>query len=613
LHKLRPSELPWPALPEPRAISDETAEILDARQRLREELVKGREPKDYRWLAGELLEYHRREARPAWWWYFERCGMTPEELVEDAESIGCLEAADNAPPARRKRSLIYTLNFPPQDHKLAPGLATDPATRQSAGEILEIDDTIGTLKLRRGPKLAGTALPEALIPGGPYRDHDQRMALFRLAESIHKGDRRYPALEAVLQRERPRIDGLSETEPVHTINVDEMKSRALALNSSYLFIQGPPGAGKTWAGARLIAHLLQNGKQVGVAAQSHKAIHNLLNEIEKFAREKGVKFRGLKKSSGDNPESVYEGDFITSEEQFARFVEEAKSVKLLAGTAWLFSRQELDRSLDYLVIDEAGQVALADALAMGTAAKNLVLLGDPLQLAQVSQGLHPPGSGASVLEHLLGEAPTIPVDRGIFLEKSYRMHPSVCAFISEIVYAGRLHSDESAARRTTSWGTGIRFVPVEHDGNRTASDEEVAEVAKLIAQRRQGTFTDADGSTRQICDDDFMVVAPYNAQVRRLRAALPARVRVGTVDKFQGQQAPIVFFSMATSSGEDVPRNLAFLFSRNRLNVAISRAQCLAYLVCSPRLLEARCKTIEEMELVNALCRLAEYADRMPV
>jgi uncharacterized protein len=613
LHKLRPSELPWPALPEPRAISDETAEILDARQRLREELVKGREPKDYRWLAGELLEYHRREARPAWWWYFERCGMTPEELVEDAESIGCLESEENTPPIPQKRSLTYTLKFPPQDHKLAPGSGHDPATGKSAGEIMEIDDTIGTLKLRRGPKLAGTALPEALIPGGPYRDHDQRMALFRLAESIHKGDRRYPALEAVLQRERPRIDGLSETEPVHTINVDEMKSRALALNSSYLFIQGPPGAGKTWAGARLIAHLLQNGKRVGVAAQSHKAIHNLLNEIEKFAREKGVKFRGLKKSSGDNPESVYEGDFITSEEQFARFVEEAKSVKLLAGTAWLFSRQELDRSLDYLFIDEAGQVALADALAMGTAAKNLVLLGDPLQLAQVSQGLHPPGSGASVLEHLLGEAPTIPVDRGIFLEKSYRMHPSVCAFISEIVYAGRLHSDESAARRTTSWGTGIRFVPVEHDGNRTASDEEVAEVAKLIAQRRQGTFTDADGSTRQICDDDFMVVAPYNAQVRRLRAALPARVRVGTVDKFQGQQAPIVFFSMATSSGEDVPRNLAFLFSRNRLNVAISRAQCLAYLVCSPRLLEARCKTIEEMELVNALCRLAEYADRMPV
>jgi uncharacterized protein len=250
---------------------------------------------------------------------------------------------------------------------------------------------------------------------------------------------------------------------------------------------------------------------------------------------------------------------------------------------------------------------------MGTAAKNLILLGDPLQLAQVSQGLHPPGSGASVLEHLLGEAPTIPVDRGIFLEKSYRMHPDVCQFISEIVYAGRLHSDESAARRKTSWGTGIRFIPVEHDGNRNASDEEVTEIAKLISELRRGTFTDYDGSTRQLREDDFMVVAPYNAQVRRLRAGLPRGVRVGTVDKFQGQQAPIVFFSMATSGGEDVPRNLAFLFSRNRLNVAISRAQCLAYLVCSPRLLEARCSSIDDMELVNALCRLAEYAEGQPV
>jgi predicted RecB family nuclease len=611
LHQLRSRELPWPELPQPRVISEEASEALDARRRLREELLQGAEPGDYRWLAGELLEYHRREARPAWWWYFERCDMTPEELVEDSESIGCLEVAENAPPVSRKRSLVHTLKFPPQDHKLAPGAAEDPATGKSAGEILEIDDTTGTLKLLRGPSLSGTALPEALIPGGPYDDTQQRMALLRLAESIQKGDGRYPALEAVLKRERPRIRGLAADERVHTNDLGEMKSSALGLDASYLFIQGPPGAGKTWAGARLIAHLLENGKRVGVAAQSHKAIHNLLSEIEKVAREIGLSFRGLKKSSGDNPESAYEGDFIKSEPQVARIVE-ADRIQLLAGTAWLFSRHELDRSLDYLVIDEAGQVALADALAMATSARNLILLGDPLQLAQVSQGLHPPGSGSSVLEHLLGDAPTVPEDRGIFLEKSYRMHPEVCGFISEIVYAGRLHSDHSAALRATSFGTGIRFVPVEHDGNRAASDEEVGEIAKLIAELGQGTFTESDGSTRRLREDDFMVVAPYNAQVRRLRAALPSGVRVGTVDKFQGQQAPIVFFSMATSSGEDV-RNLAFLFSRNRLNVAISRAQCLAYLVCSPRLLEARCKSIEDMELVNALCRLAEYAERQPV
>jgi uncharacterized protein len=434
------------------------------------------------------------------------------------------------------------------------------------------------------------------------------MALFRIAESILKDEARYPALEAVLKGERPRIPGLVAAEPIHTIDLDEMKHRALGHDSSYLFIQGPPGAGKTWAGARLIAHLIKNGKRVGVAAQSHKAIHNLLNEIEKFCRDSSLTFRGLKKSSGDNPESVYEDDFITSEEQFAPFIEKAKRIELVAGTAWLFSRHELDRSLDYLVIDEAGQVALADAFAMGTAARNLNLLGDPVQLAQVSQGLHPAGSGASVLEHLLGEALTIREDRGIFLEKSYRMHPDVCAFISEIVYAGRLHSDESAARRTTSWGTGIRFVAVEHDGNRTAADEEVAEIGKLIAELRHGTFTGCDGSARQLRADDFMVVAPYNAQVRRLRGGLPAGVRVGTVDKFQGQQAPVVFFSMAMSSGEDVPRNLAFLFSATPQRCDRARP-VLAYLIFSPRLLEARCK-IEEMELFNALYRLAEYAGR---
>ena len=610
LHKLRPLELPWPEVPEPRAISEEAAEALNARQRLREQLLEGAEPGSSCWLAAELLEYHRREARPAWWWYFERLGMMPEKLVEDSESIGCLEANPDVPPEPRKKSLAYTLNFPPQDHKLGPGSAYDPATGKSAGEILKIDDTTGTLKLLRGPRFSSSSLPKALIPGGPYDDTQQRNALSRVAESIERRDGRYPALEAILRRERPRVAGLTAGARLQTTDLEEMKSRALGLDASYLFIQGPPGAGKTWTGARLIAHLLENGKRVGVAAQSHKAIHNLLKEIETVTREHGISFRGLKKSTADSPESVYEDDFIKSESQVSRIVQAADRVQLLAGTAWLFSRNEFDSLLDCLVIDEAGQVSLADAVAMGSSARNVILLGDPLQLAQVSQGLHPPGTGASVLEHLLGEAPTIPEDRGIFLERSYRMHPDVCAFISEIVYAGRLHSDDSAARRSTSFGTGIRFVPVEHEGNRSASDEEVAEIAKLIAWLRQGTFTDTDGSTRQLREDDFMVVAPYNAQVRRLRAGLPDGVCVGTVDKFQGQEAPIVFFSMASSSGEDVPRNLAFLFSRNRLNVAISRAQCLAFLVCSPRLLEARCKSIEEMALVNALCRLAEYAER---
>jgi uncharacterized protein len=609
---LRAPDVPWPEAPPARTVSEDAVGAQTARQRLREELLDGSIPGTGRWLAAELLEYHRREARPAWWWYFERLTMTPEELVEDSESIGCLEGDPGIPLRPRKRSLIHTLKFPSQEHKLGPGSVDDPKTGKSAGEILAIDDTTGTLQLLRGSKFANAQPPRALVPVGPYDDKQQRDALFRVAESLRNGDSQYAAAKAILNREQPSMVARGSGSSIQTTDLDEMKDIALALDESYLFIQGPPGAGKTWTGARIVAHLLARHRRVGIAAQSHKAIHNLLTEIEAVAGHERIGFRGIKKSTSDNPDSVYEGDFITSESEQANIFASLDTIQLVAGTAWLFARNELYCKLDYLVIDEAGQVALANAVAMGAAARNLILLGDPLQLAQVSQGTHPQGTGSSVLEHLLGGAATISEDRGIFLERSFRMHPDVCAFISEIVYDGRLHSDESAARRTTSFGTGIRFIPVEHQGNRSASDEEVARIEVQIADMLRGSFTEKDGSTRPLREEDFMVVAPYNTQVRRLRAALPPQVRVGTVDKFQGQQAPIVFFSMATSSGDDVPRNLSFLFSRNRLNVAISRAQCLAVLVCSPRLLEARCSSIEEIALVNAPCRLAEYARERP-
>ena len=612
LHGLRPRDLPWPEPPEPRELSEEAAGAIERREQLRRQLLDGGEPGTPRWLAGELLEYHRREARPAWWWYFEHLGISIEELVEDSESIGGLEPDPTTRPTLSKRSLVHALRFPPQEHKLGPGQAHDPATGKSAGEILAIDDAEGILWLKRGPRFAGSPLPKALIAGGPYSNPDQRDAIFRVAESIRDGDGRYPALRAMLGREHPRFRGRSAGGRIQTTDPVEMKALALGLDGSYLFIQGPPGSGKTWTGACLAVHLMAQGKRIGVAAQSHKAIHKLLGEIEREAREQGVRFRGLKKSTNTNDESEYHGPFIRNEPRAETIAAAGHGVQLIAGTAWLFARADLDATLDYLVIDEAGQVSLADALALGTSARSVILLGDPLQLAQVSQGVHPEGTEVSVLEHLLGEDLTIPEDRGLFLERSYRMHPDICAFISEIVYAGRLRSDDSAARRATAFGTGIRFLPVEHEGNRSASDEEVARINGAITGMLDGSFTDDKGTTRPLRAEDFMVVAPYNAQVRRLRAGLPAGVRSGTVDKFQGQEAPIVFFSMATSSGEDVPRNLAFLFSRNRLNVAVSRAQCLALLVCSPRLLETRCRSIEEMQLVNALCRLVEYAEGVP-
>jgi predicted RecB family nuclease len=585
------TEIAWRAPPELREIKPEAEGEREEREALREELLARGED-----LAAFLLEYHRREAKPVWWAFFKRLELTVPELIEDAESIGGLEW-DGEEPEAHKRSFVYTFSFPVQQHKLDPGdEVVDPRTGDGAGTLVELDDVAGRLKLRRGPKFEGQPLPQALIPGGAWNATYQRAALMRLGRSVRDGDGRYAALEGVLRREPP-LDGAR----VQVAELDEMKELVGRVEGRHLFVQGPPGSGKTWKGARLILHLLERGQRVGIAATSHKAIHNLLDAIV----DTGLSVPGLKKSSG-GPESKYERGPIESAEGLEPFLD--PELRLLAGTAWLFARPELDQQLDYLFIDEAGQVSLADALAMGTSARTLVLLGDPVQLAQVSQGTHPGGSGASVLEHLLGDAQTIPEDRGLFLEHSFRMHPDVCRYISDAFYDSRLEAAAECAGQSTALGTGLRFVPVEHEGNRRSSAEEAARVREEFERLLGQEWTNARGVTAPIGLDDILVVAPYNEQVKCLAEALPRGARVGTVDKFQGQQAPAVFFSMATSSAKDVPRNLEFLLSRNRLNVAVSRAKCLAYVVASPKLLEVGCRSIEQMRMANALCLFVEGA-----
>jgi uncharacterized protein len=256
---------------------------------------------------------------------------------------------------------------------------------------------------------------------------------------------------------------------------------------------------------------------------------------------------------------------------------------------------------------------LADALASANAARNLILLGDPLQLAQVAQAEHPGGSGVSVLEHVLGEHATLPNSDGVFIAVTRRMHPDVCSFISSQIYEGRLTSHESCARQGTRFGTGLRWLEVRHTKSSTESSEEVRVVAEQIASMIGTPWTNQHGIEAPLDADEFMVVAPYNDQVQLLQSTFRenpvlAGVQVGTVDKFQGREAPVVFFTMTTSSAADMPRGPEFLFSRNRLNVAVSRARCLAYLVCTEELLNSRAKTIDEMRLIGTLSAFVEYA-----
>ena len=463
---------------------------------------------------------------------------------DDAEAIGDLVPADDVPLGEVAQSYLHPLRFPPQQHKLSPGIAVDPVT-QRGFEIPRIDDAAGLVWLKRGRASLYKPLPTALIPPKPIPQTAQQAALRALAEQATGTIDGPSAAFELLLRMPPRLRG------------DTLGERVAHLGGSALFIQGPPGSGKTYTGARLICELLADGRRVGVAATSHKAIANLLDEVERAAAESGVAFRGLKKSGGGNPESVYESAHVASSADTAAFPPE-DGVTLVAGTPWLWAREELRGSVDVLFVDEAGQMALADALAIAGAGRGMVLLGDPQQLAHVSQGTHPRGSGASVLEHLLGDRETVPPAEGVFLERTWRMHPDVCRFVSSTMYEGRLAPVEGTERQAVASpglsGAGVRLIEVEHAENRQSAPEEAGRIAEEVAKLLDGgRYTDMAGEERALTLEDILVVAPFNAQVRHLRDRLPRGARVGTVDKFQGQEAPVVFFSMTASSGRGRP------------------------------------------------------------
>ncbi len=647
----RDGDFPW--RPPPQTHVEQEAAESDDRASVREQLLRGldapetaaalrdaSEPFRARWLLGHLLDYHRRDEKPAWWQYFYRCENRDELIEFDREAIGGLRHCGDIAPykhAPRDQNFVHVYEFPEQQHMLSEGdgaYLLDTTRPRGAGTIVKIDEDTLQLHLKVSREVDPLEI-DALTTKPVYESGVIRSALLRVARSHLEGrlECEHPALYDLLLARKPRLrtghtlchperggmipDRPDDVEGSATQQLPELGAVALSLDSSYLFVQGPPGSGKSTRGAGMIVDLIAAGKSVAVLANTHKAIHNLLHKIEGEALRREVTFRGIQRYSSGAPSTRYESALanspISCEPSNAAL---AQPHDLAAGTAWVFCREELIDRYDYLVIDEAGQVSLANAIACAPCARNIVLLGDPLQLAQVSRGTHPVGAEASVLEHLLGDAPTVPPQRGIFLDRSYRMHPGICAFISDAVYAGRLRAaDGTSAHRVDSpgfCGSGLRFVPIDHVGNSRESPEEAASITHETALLLQGSYQLAAGVPQPLTANDILIVTPYNAQRRLIAACLREDgvhgIRVGTVDKFQGQQAPVVIYSMATSSGDDLPRGVGFLFERNRFNVAISRAQCLSVLVCSPRLLEVSCSTPEQMALVNLLCAFAEAA-----
>jgi uncharacterized protein len=548
-----------------------------------------------RWLLAQMLDWHRREEKPDWWMYFARQLMSDDELADDRESISGLRFVEVV--SEGDRSSVYRYEFTPQDHKFRQGSKPyDPRTARRVGEVTAVDDVAGTIQLKRGRSKDPIVHPEALIPGPPIDSGPLERAIWKVAEHViaHGIDAPGPyraALDLLLRRRRAPDAG--------------------PFDESYLAIQGPPGSGKTTKGAELIVGLVREGKRVGITAHSHAVIGNLLHAVCERAEPDGVEVRALQKAE-DHQQCEAAIVTCVDNNDVVEAAAANREYDVIAGTAWLWARPGMANAVDVLFVDEAGQKSLADVLAVSGATTQLVLLGDPQQLAQPSKGSHPEGAEVSALEHLLGGEATMPSELGWFLESTYRMHPAVCEFVSAVAYQGRLHpaEGEGLARQAVDGFAGLRYAPVEHVGNRSWSAEEVEVVDALVRDLVGKPWTDRFGVTRPLELDDVLVVTPYNAQVAKLAAALPEGARVGTVDKFQGQEAPVTIYSMATSSADDAPRSMEFLYDLHRLNVAISRARGVTALVASPELMCVACRTPAQLKLASALCSLAEFATR---
>ena len=617
--------LPRPTVPEPYEREDSEAQkavngLVDSLlASLPESVEEMRDEDRGRWLLGQLLNWHRREAKSFWWRYFYLVGeLSDEERREESDALSGLTFERSWPdPAPRARSTIYRFRFPPQEHAINPDSSPhDPETGKAVGRVVRVDDEEGVIDIRRGrtqpPPTATSLVPHDLVRPQPKPESLQRLARWVLDHGIEDAGR-YQAARDLLVRRPPRL-GQRGGRPLHNAGEeapDAARRLVAGMGESYLAIQGPPGSGKSTVGAEMIVDLVAARKRVGVTANSHKVIGELLAKVARIARQRGVRV-AIGQRSNDEPAYTDAKHLKKNEE--ARDALADGSADVVGGTTWLWAREDMIESVDVLFIDEAGQMSLADALAASLSAMNLVLLGDPQQLDQPLQGVHPPGAERSALAHVLYGERVMPDHLGLFLDGSWRLHPEISAYTSEVFYEGRLHSHPGRERLDLEGapplsGTGIRFVPVLHSGQSSESPEEAEQLATLVRFLFDAdpTYTDAEGSTRSLGGSDVLVITPYNAQVRAIRVALPD-FRVGTVDKFQGQEAPIAIYSMATSSGAEAPRGMEFLYSLNRLNVATSRAQCLAVVVASPALVGVRCRTPRQMRLANALARLVEVA-----
>lgn len=590
--------------------------------------IEGRDPdQQARSLAHAAVGYSRRESRPQWWEHFERLDAAAADWESD-RNVLLVDSGVADPWVPKKTNRHRGLSLDLAEDALiehAPGATVylvydeaPPGTKQgqangrgwSEAVVVAHGDGRLVVKAETSPlsEPEFTELPVAVFPEAVVRSGTVETQVREFAQEWCS---RLPAAPAcavvdVLRRSAPRLLGGADLPRTDDRGADILAA-VRQLDDSFLAVQGPPGAGKTHIAAEVITALVADGWRIGVVAQSHKAVENVLDK----AIELGLPTDRVAKKPKKGSRARRDYHAVDP----ARILAEPGGA-LIGGTAWQFTGQAIADSLplDLLIVDEAGQFSLGYLISVWRAARNLLLFGDPQQLDQVSQGTHPEPVDLSALAWLAEGSDVLPERFGYFLDQTRRMHPALTAVVSRLSYERRLTSHECVLDRSLDGvAPGVHPVVVGHADNTVRSDEEVDTVVELVMAHLGLRWSDANG-TRPLRPDDILVVAPYNAQVEAIRVALRGAglsdVAVGTVDRFQGQEAAVVIVSMTTSSTQDVPRGFEFVLSRNRLNVAISRAQWAAHVVHSPQLGAHPPATARELELLGAF--LGVVAEEVP-
>jgi uncharacterized protein len=558
-----------------------------------------------KYLVAHMLDWYGREMKKTYWELFRMMELSEDDLLEESAALANLQFTGQR--EFLNTTTVDTYTFTQQftdikkDDKVLFHLTDGEAIVQS------IDKSKNTIELKKSAKNSDLH-PVAIFRHTLFKPASKLERIVDLGILVmDKGAKQTfpPSGIDLLLRRPPRTSGPIKKDRT-TINgwIEWLQK----LNKSVLPIQGPPGTGKTWNGSELIVELVQSGKRIGVTALSHSVIHNFLQGIYDKAEEQGIELKMIQRVSEGKADKPWR-----KTKDFDEVKRKAPKMNVIAGTTFMWADSDLIQSVDYLFVDEAGQLSLVDTLACSFATKNLVLLGDPQQLKQPQQGVHPEGTEVSALEHVLGDRKTIDAEKGVFLGITHRMHPTLCEFVSDMFYESRLNPDLSNSKQkisgnTSFRGAGLFYQPVNHEGNMNYSFEEVDIVEKIFKELTKGDvfFTDKKGRKFPLQKEDVMIISPYNAQVYEIQSRLDLQQGVGTVDKFQGRQAPVVIYSMATSTAEDAPRGMDFLYSPNRFNVAVSRAQAVFIMVAAPAVFEPECKSPEQIKMANPFCYFLE-------